>query len=389
MSDTAASHLDDWLREIRRDLHRIPEPGFEENLTSAYLRRQLDRLGIAHRTAAKTGIVAWLGRESGPAVALRADMDALPLPEKTNLPFASLHPGMMHACGHDGHMAMLLGAAALLRETALAGKVVLLFQPSEEKTGGARTMIEEGALDGVGMIFGGHLDRHFKPGEFGIEPGLICAYTDSFHITIRGKGGHAARPHETVDSIVVASLLVMSIQTLVSREVNPAYPTVVTVGRIEGGTAANVIAEHAVLEGTIRTTHPQMRQTIIVGLRRMVESMQVLYNATTTLAVTEGYPPIINDPLATDIARQAAVATAGAANVQGLPYPSMGGEDFSYYLQKVPGCFVRIGSLREDLATVPSHSPFYDFDEAALPGGARFFARVATLALAHLAGKPE
>lgn len=375
-----------WMRDIRRTLHEYPELGFEEFRTAQLIADKLNELSISYRAGvAQTGIIACLGPENGVGtIALRADMDALPIEEKTGLPFASKRTGLMHACGHDGHVAMLLGAAALLKEKKLPGRIILLFQPAEEGEGGAKSMIAEGALQGVDAIFSGHIDRHYRVGEIAIEPGLICAYTDTFRIIINGKGGHAAKPHETVDCLVVASLLVMSIQTLVSRETNPAYPTVVTVGRIQGGRAANVIADTAILEGTIRCTHPEIRQQVIKGLSRMVSAMEELYHAKTSVEFTEGYPPVINNPIATAIAKDAAVKFLGENGVAALPHPSLGGEDFSFYLDKVPGCFVRFGGKRLDISGEPAHSPRFDFDEEVLPVGANFLAQVAMTALERI-----
>ncbi len=242
-------------------------------------------------------------------------------------------------------------------------------------------MIAQGAMEGVDAIFGGHIDRNFRVGEIGVATGLICAHTDTFRITIKGRGGHAAKPHETVDCLVAASSLVMSIQTLVAREVNPAFPTVVTVGRLSGGTAANVIADAAILEGTIRSTDGDTRLQVINGLTRMVRAMEGLYNVTTSATFSEGYPPVINDPVATAIARDAAAAVVGAEGVAPLPHPSLGGEDFSFYLAEVPGCFVRFGARRQPPFDAPAHSPRFDFDEEVLPVGAAFLARVALLAL--------
>ncbi|MDH4317975.1 MAG: M20 family metallopeptidase, partial [Desulfobulbaceae bacterium] len=363
------SDLTFWMSGIRRHLHQYPELAFQEHETAEFIGQKLAGMGINYRKQiGKTGLVATLGPEDPdlPCVALRADMDALPLEEQTGLPFASKTPGIMHACGHDGHVAMLLGAAAMLRKAELPGRVVLLFQPAEEGGGGARQMIADGALEGVDAIFAGHIDRHFEVNEIGVESGLICAFADEFRIEIKSRGGHAARPHETADSIVVAGLLVMSVQTLVSREVNPAYPSVVTVGKINGGTAPNAIAAHAVLQGTIRTTHPEIRQTILTGLGRMVKAMENLYQVETIFQLIEGYPPVINDPVAAEIAQQAAEEVVGPGNVKGLPHPSLGGEDFSFYLGEVPGCFVRFGAKKEGLADIPAHSPYFDFDEGVL-----------------------
>ncbi|MEW6220377.1 MAG: amidohydrolase [Thermodesulfobacteriota bacterium] len=379
-----------WMQEIRRTIHRQPELAFQEFATARLIASRLAELGIPHRTGVGgTGVVAELGAPSaGITVALRADMDALPVEEKTGLPFASQRPGIMHACGHDGHVAMLLGAAALLARRPLPGRVRFLFQPAEEGDGGAQALISAGALAGVRAIFGGHIDRHFQVGEIAAEPGLICAHTDTFRIDIKGRGGHAARPHETVDSIVVASLLVMSIQTLVSREVNPAYPTVVTVGRIEGGTAHNVIAETAILEGTVRTTRPETREHVLSGLERMVKAVSQLHGATAACRITAGYPPVINDAAAAALSREAATRVVGAAGVRSQPHPSMGGEDFAFYLDSVPGCFVRFGARRQDLGEVPAHSPRFDFDEGVLPLGAAFLAEVACLALDRIQDLP-
>ncbi|MFC1843767.1 M20 family metallopeptidase [Thermodesulfobacteriota bacterium] len=380
--------LIEWMQNIRRTIHQYPELANEEKRTQKFICEKLQELDIPYRTEGlHTGIVATIGpsisndSDKAPCVALRADLDALPLEEKTELSFTSKVPGVMHACGHDGHVAMLLGAASMLSRTELPGKVVLLFQPAEESGDGALAMIDDGAFAGVQAIFAGHIDRHFNVGQIAAEPGLICAYTDKFEIKISGRGGHAARPHETVDAIVVASLLVMSIQTLVSRETNPSYPTVVSVGHFSGGSAYNVIAEEAILEGTIRATHPEIRAKIIDGLDRMVGAMDELYNATTDLHFSEGLPPVINHPVAARIARKAAKMIVGRESVVKQRHPSLGGEDFSYFLQKVPGCLVRFGAGYSNLPNIPAHSPYFDFDEGVLPIGAAFLSQVALQAL--------
>ncbi len=384
---TPDDSLVSWMTEIRRHIHQNPEISFQEYHTAEFISAKLDELAIPHKKGvAKTGIIATIGstENSNLKVALRADMDALPIVEKTGLPFASRNHGVMHACGHDGHVAMLLGAAALLQKEEIPGNVVLLFQPAEEDEGGAIRMIEQGALDGVSAIFTGHIDRHFEVGEIAVQPGLICAFTDEFKIAIRGQGGHAAKPHETIDCIVVASLLVMSIQTLVSREVNPAFPSVVTVGRINGGSAANVIADQAVLEGTIRTTHPESREKIITGLQRMVLAMEDLYTAKTEITITPGYPPVVNDPDAVETAKVAVISFLGENGLKTQPHPSLGGEDFSFYLNEVPGCLARFGAKKNDLLNFAAHSPRFDFDENVLAVGAEYLARCALNALEKL-----
>jgi len=385
---TIDAKLVNWMTDIRREIHMYPEISSHEFRTADFIGQKLDELSIPYiGNIAETGIIATIGQQKNPtrSVALRADMDALPIQEKTGLPFSSKNDGVMHACGHDGHVAMLLGAASLLQsQPELPGRVVLLFQPAEEDQGGAERMIQAGALDDVSAIFAGHIDRHFQVGEIAVQPGLICAFTDEFNIVIRGQGGHAAKPHETIDCIVVAGLLIMSIQTLVSRETNPAFPSVVTVGKISGGSAVNVIADQAVLQGTIRTTHPESREKIITGLERMVLAMEDLYNADTEIHIIPGYPPVINDPAAVEIAREAARTTVGESSVKKQPHPSLGGEDFSFYLKKIPGCLARFGAKRDDLPNIAAHSPRFDFDEGVLPYGAEYLARCALNAMLNV-----
>ena len=374
-----AEQLTHWMTAIRRTIHSQPELAFQEHDTQKLICHELSGLGIPY-SCHQTGVIARLGPQDGLGIALRADMDALAIEEETGLPFSSQRPGVMHACGHDGHVALLLGTAALLSQLQLARPVTLIFQPAEEGGGGAQTMIEAGALARAKMIFACHIDRHFQVGELGIQAGLICAFTDEFTITIQGQGGHAAKPHETTDIIVVASLLVMSIQTLVSRETNPIYPSVVTVGRIQGGSAPNVIADKAVLEGTIRTTHASARDKILSGLQRMVAAMEDLYHATATIDLRSGYPPVVNDARASELASLASTRLCGPQSVQALNHPSMGGEDFSFYLGQIPGCLIRLGAAQAD-NTAPAHSPRFDFDEQALAIGAALLAQVALLAM--------
>lgn len=377
------SKFNEHLVQFRRELHRHPELAFQETRTAERICRELDRLGISYKSGvAETGVLAEIpGGDGGPAVALRADIDALPILEETGLAFASEHEGVMHACGHDGHTTMVLGAAELLaRDGALPAPVRILFQPAEEKGAGAQAMIAAGALEGVAMIFGGHVDRNYDTGVIVTHAGAVNASTDTFSIEIEGKGGHAARPHESVDSVVVGSMLVMAIQTIVSREVNPAHPAVVTVGRFEAGTASNVIAGRALLEGTIRTQEAPVREAIIQSLTRICDSVAKLHNATIKMSVRQGVPPVINPPEMAELARRAAAIVVGEDNAVPLHTANMGGEDFSYYLQTIPGCYVRLGVGEPGRKSFPAHSSKFDFDEAVLPIGAHFFYEVAKLA---------
>ncbi len=377
------------MRTIRRSLHRYPELAGHEERTAALVAGELARLGIACRTGlgGGTGIMAVLGAETGPCVALRADMDGLPIRELTGLEFASTRDGIMHACGHDGHVAMLLGAAALLQQTTLPGRVVLVFQPAEEAGTGAAAMIRDHVLDGVDMIFSGHIDTHHPVGFLIVDDGLICSYTDPFAIRIHGRGGHAARPHEAVDSVVVAANLVMNMQTLVSRQIDPSHAAVVTVGRIEAGTVHNAIAENALLEGTVRSAHADTRDSILGGLRRVIHGASDMCNAEIELEFFDGLPAVVNDPGATAIARHAAAAVVGTDQVISQGQPSLGGEDFAFYQQQVPGCMIRFGGQVTAGKAGPAHSSRFDFSEDVLGYGAAWLATVARLALQRLAAR--
>lgn len=376
------------MREIRRSLHRIPELAYQEKQTAAFVADELSRLGITCKTAiAGTGVVAEIGGTSEHCVALRADMDAIPLEEETGLVFSSQNPGVMHACGHDGHVAMLLGAAALLQKADLQGRVILIFQPAEESGNGAEKIIAEGVLDDAQLIFAGHIDVHYPVGVFTVDPGLICSFTDPFTITIKGRGGHAAWPHEAVDSVVVASNLIMNLQTLVSREVDPVHPAVVTVGRVSAGTVHNVIAERAVIDGTVRSAHPETRQRILHGLQRMIQGVSSMSGAEVNLQLLEGLPAVINEISATEVARQAAEKILGKENVFSQRRPSLGGEDFAFYLNQIPGCLVRFGARIDDGDYGLAHSSRFNFDEDVLQYGAAWLARVAQQGLNYLRQK--
>lgn len=382
-----------YLKQLRRAIHQQPELSFKEYATGELIRKELDRLEISHSQIARTGVRAVIegtackpgcGKQQQPVVALRADMDALPIKEKTGLSFASQASGVMHACGHDGHVAMLLGAARILREAEFYGTVVLLFQPAEETASGADLVVTEGGLQGVDMIFGGHIDTHFATGTFTVDEGLICSYADPFIIRIHGRGGHAARPHEAIDSVVLASTLVMNMQTLVSRQINPTHAAVVTVGRMEAGTVLNAIAEDAIMEGTIRSAHPETRNKLRAALRRLILGVKDMSNAAIDLEFLDGLPAVINDPRSTGIARAAAARIVGEKYVTSQGAPSLGGEDFAFYQQQIPGCMIRFGAQTSGDQVGPAHSGRYDFDEAVLELGARWLATVALEGLSHL-----
>ena len=378
-----APELYDRLVALRRALHQYPELSWQEVRTAAVISGFLQDLGIHQRTnIAGHGVVADIPGDSGvPCVVLRADMDALPIQEETGLVFASVHADVMHACGHDGHTTMLLGAAALLaQEKDLPAPVRLIFQPAEEKGTGAIAMIKEGALDGAGLIFGGHLDRHYRPGTIVVSEGPVNASSDNFAIEIIGQGAHGARPHESIDAVVVGSLMIMALQTIVSREVDPARPSVVSVGQFHAGTAPNVIAGQAKLEGTVRAQDPAVRRQLLNSVRRIAESIAQLHGAKIHVMVTEGTPPLVNDAVMAVLARRAAIETVGEKNVLPLKTANMGAEDFSYYLEKIPGAYVRFGSQVPGREGYPAHSSKFDFDEEALAVGATYYRAIARIA---------
>ncbi|MCB9686567.1 MAG: amidohydrolase [Alphaproteobacteria bacterium] len=365
---------------LRRDLHRRPELGFGEHDTMARISAELTALGLPHRTGvAGTGIVADLpGLSPGPRIALRADTDALPIQEQTGLPFASTVPGVMHACGHDGHSSALVGAAGLLVAAPPPHPVRLIWQPAEELGTGAPAMIEAGVLDGVDAIFGGHLDRTFEPGTLVVTDGPVNASTDTFHVELIGRQGHGARPHETIDAIVIGSLVVNALQTVVSRHVDPAQAAVVTVGRFDAGTAPNVIAGKAILEGTIRAQRPDVRARLKDSVRRVVQTVGALHGARAEFQMIDGTPPLVNPPFHTALAREAAVEVVGAEHVAVLRTANMGGEDFAWYLERVPGAYIRFGGMTPG-ENAPAHSGRFDFHEDALAYAARWYDRIARM----------
>jgi hippurate hydrolase len=364
--------------DLRRTFHAHPELAFEEVQTAEVIMRELDRLKIDYEYGGKGGAV--VGRLNGTSkesavVALRAEMDGLPAHENTGLSFASEVDGCMHACGHDAHMAMVLGAAAMHVDDPPPGDVLYVFQPAEERGGGARVVLESGILADVSAIFAGHVTHHHRVGEIMVVPGAVTAQSDGFSIRITGKGGHGARPHEAIDAVVIASLLIIAIQTLVTREVDPVHPAVVTIGRLDAGTAANVIAEDAILEGTIRTTRPDVRENLHRGIERLCRAFADLHRAETDVQIREGYPPVINTAAEAGFAAEAVRRMTPQGTLVLQEHPSMGSEDFGFYLQAFPGCYARFGARPNDVY-VPLHSPQFDVDERVLGVGASWLSEV-------------
>lgn len=376
------------LVALRRALHAEPELSLAEERTARRLEAALRELGAADvRRVAGTGVLARVpGRGRGaPVVALRGDIDALPIHEETGLPYASRVPGVMHACGHDVHAAWAVGAAALLIGAPAEGDVVVLLQPAEETGRGALGMIEAGALDGVAMIFGGHVDRRFEVGQVVADPGPLAASADTFRIVLRGRGAHAARPHEGLDPIVGAASLVTALQTIVARRLDPATAGVLTVGRLKAGTAANVIPEAAELEGTVRGIAPATRALLVAELRRVAQGVASAHGLALELTIDEGTPPVVNDAGAAQIAREAIGALLGADALRPLGTLNLAAEDFGHYQERVPGCFLRIGAREPGGPVVAAHSPrFFPAEESLFVGAAALAAcaRQASRALA-------
>ncbi|HJR62768.1 MAG TPA: M20 family metallopeptidase [Gemmatimonadaceae bacterium] len=378
------------LVELRRDLHRHPELSWKETRTAARLEQELAALGVTDLCrVAGTGIVARIRgeRRDAPVVAIRGDIDALPIAEATGLPYASEAPGVMHACGHDVHATWTVGAAMLLSRVPARGDVLIVLQPAEEVGQGARAMLESGALDTVRAIFGGHVDRRFAVGQVVAQPGPLAASTDTFDIELLGSGAHGARPHESADPVIGLAALVTALQTIVSRRLDPALPGVVTVGTVQAGTAPNIIPDRARLSGTIRATTPESRTLLTSELHRMAESVAATHGLAANITLRDGTPPVLNDADAAAWAQTAVTAVLGPAALVPLGTVNMGGEDFAYYQERVPGCFMRIGAREPGGERTPAHSTRFHAAEGAIAIGAMVLAESARVASAALTGR--
>jgi len=363
--------------EIRRDIHRHPETAYREHRTAGVVSDFLDGIGVEHERCTETGVVGLIGSGGGRVVALRADMDALPMPDLSGLPYASVNDGVAHACGHDGHVAVLLGAAWVLKrlEGGLEGTVKLIWQPAEEGGAGAERMIRHGVLESPApeAIFALHGWPKLPVGKAAYRFGPAMAAVDNFRIVVRGKGTHGAMPHAGVDPIAIAARVVEGLQLVRSRMINPLDPVVVTVGSIHGGSTVNVIPDEVTLTGTIRCLTPEVRGRIPELMERMAVETARASGGDASFEITDGYPPTINDERATAFARDALGEILGPENVVEIGLPVMGGEDFSYYLEKIPGSFIRLGVGD----TPPLHNSSYDFNDEAIPHGIRVMAGIA------------
>lgn len=383
MIDEKISCILDEMIRLRRDFHRHPELGFSETRTAGIIAEYLRNLGLeVFEGVGTTGVIGVLnGNSTGKTVMLRADMDALPIQELNEVEYRSLNDGVMHACGHDGHMAILLGTAAILSgmRDRLIGKVKFVFQPAEETLGGARNMIADGVLDNpkVDAAFGLHLISLLPLGYIGYKPGPIMASMDPFTITIKGKGGHGAMPESGIDAILISAQVITVLQSLVTKEISPISPVVINVGTIKGGDAPNVIADKVVLEGTVRTLDTNVQQLIPRHMERILTGITQAMGGEYELDYSTGYPATINDAAMTKLVQEVAEHVVGKDFVFEVP-SAMISEDMSFYLQKVPGSYFYVGAGNVEKGfTQPHHNSRFDIDEQALAVGAKMMCNLA------------
>jgi len=379
-----AQQLADFVVTTRRDLHAHPELGNLEQRTPAVIVAALKGLDLElHERVGGTGVVAVLrGAHPGPTLALRADMDALPLDEEGDRPYRSCVPGVMHACGHDGHVAMALGAARVLAglRDRLHGNVKFLFQPAEETYGGASEMIADGCLSKapvVDAVFGLHLEPLNEVGVLHLKPGPIMASSDALRIVVQGKGGHASEPQGCIDPVPIAAHIITQLQTLVTRRFDARSPVVITITYLQAGTAFNVISPEAVIAGTVRTVDPGVRAALPARIEELARHTAAAFGATAEVAYIPGSGVVMNDPAFTDFVGRTVAAARGAEMVRALPAPVMGAEDFGAYLERVPGAFAFLGARPPHQEAFPCHHPRFDIDERALPVGVEVLSTVA------------
>lgn len=365
-----------WLIEVRRDFHQYPEIGLEEFRTQEQVMRYLDEMGIPYTKSAGTGIVGLIqGARPGATVALRGDMDALPILEAEDREYRSKIPGKMHACGHDAHMTCLLGAARILNhyKAELAGNVKLFFQPAEETVGGALPMIKEGVLENpkVDAVFGLHVSSDIPAGQIGVKYGQMNASSDDLSIIVRGENGHGAYPHSGRDAIVIAAHVITALQTIVSRNVDPRRAAVITIGMISGGTANNILAQEVKLTGTIRTLEPNVREQVKERIQEVAALTARALGGEAEVTYEEGYTSLINNDALVDLVKRNGEELLGEQHVRINELPNMGVEDFAYFAENVPGAFFHLGVRNEETGCVyPVHHPNFDLDERSLAVGA-------------------
>ena len=378
--------LQEYIVGLRRDLHQIPELGLHLPETAAYVTTELDKIGIPYICSKKdSGIIATIkGGKPGKTICLRADMDALPIKEETGLPFASRHEGFMHACGHDTHTAMLLGAGKVLwaHKDEIAGTVRLMFQTSEEQSRGAEVMIENGGVEGADAVFGTHIgtiiDKAIPTGTVVVTPGCCMAAFDKFVIKVNGRGCHGSTPEKGIDPVNIAAHIVIALQAITTRELNATKPLVLTIGKIQGGSQYNVIPNEVVIEGTIRTLEEEVRQIAAKRIGEIAQATAAVFGGNVDYEMLWGAPPVINDDKMAALAAKAAKTVAGEDHViTEVKAPNMGGEDFAYYLEKLPGAFMFLSSSNPAKGTdVSHHNPKFDVDEDVLWEGSAVFVAI-------------
>ncbi len=389
-ADRLKSDIDELVPDmvaLRRDLHEHPELAFEEVRTSGIVAKRLQALGLEVQTeVAKTGVVGLLrgsaSKSGAKTIAIRADMDALPIYELNDIDYRSTVDGKMHACGHDGHTSIALAVADILskRKAELTGNVKFIFQPAEEVIGGAKPMVKEGAMEGVDGVIGLHLMSYYPVGRVGVRAGTVFASADGFTMTVKGKGGHGAMPETAVDPIVIAAYIITALQTLITRETSPFSPAVITIGQVHAGTAFNIIPETAELRGTMRAYSKEHREKLLRRIKELSDGMARSMGATCeTEFADSGCPPCINDERMTEVVQKAATGAVGADKVDnGEEVMTTGSDDMGYFLNAVPGCYFIVGAKNENKgASYPHHHPRFNVDEDALPIGVEVLTRAA------------